>query len=835
MRKSYFLLLVALLSLLPSSRLWAGLTNKGDFANLVCFVRFADETPDAVFNKPFSGYEQMFNDETVGASSMFNYFKASSYGQLFWRTQFFPAAEGEKVVSYQAKYERGFYQAYKAGINDSGYKDDLAGAARLQALSLEIADYLDKTLPADQVIDTDGDGYIDNVTFVFSGNSDASAKDVLWPKRMDVLTAPGKEVYVHGKRFVGYLMVFDEANGYRFSFTEGLVPMALNLGLICHESSHSLGTYDLYHVNDNLNPVRYWDLMSDQGVTPQQMTVFTKMKYCKWVDEIPAISEPGVYTLNPVNGATKERIAYKIQPLGSDEYFVVEYRKQGLFDASIPESGLIVYRINPKATGGNVNYNGKTVFDETYVLRPGGSLTADGNVDKAAFSAESGRTALGGSADQKPFYSDGTEANFAISNVTSCGETISFTLEKSEKRIILSDSVFTLNGAMNSAANLNISSDVAWTLSGVPEWLTASVTEGGVGATTLSLTANSENTSTQDRSAVITISDKNGSGLSKQFTIVQKSNVLSEPHGLKATNVIEGVQLSWNAVPVGKKILSEDFENTANPNGWELKNLGDRGWHWQQATTTYKAYAGNYSGSMWSAFDYVHQDETLTSPTFSNAKTLVFQSCTNGMGLYPTKNPQEYNIEVSKDNGATWTVLVDVRDLGGKEVRNKYMEVSLDLSQYVSDQMKIRFHAFDKPLDPAKPIGLSYNWGVDNIELYASDPGQQLTGYNIYRNGELIGNSTTTTFVDKTPVVGDDVYTVTAVTTLGESSHSAPVTVAITDGISTMAAQSLRVVAVYTLNGVKVAQSLNALPKGIYIVKAVDAQGKTSSRKLVVK
>ena len=87
--------------------------------------------------------------------------------------------------------------------------------------------------------------------------------------------------------------------------------------VLCHEISHSIGTYDLYHVNDDLNPVGVWDLMADNQLVAQQMTAYTKYRYCKWIDEIPEISEPGKYVLNPVGGKTSKNIAYKIKPTGS--------------------------------------------------------------------------------------------------------------------------------------------------------------------------------------------------------------------------------------------------------------------------------------------------------------------------------------------------------------------------------------------------------------------------------------------------------------------------------------------------------------------------------------
>ena len=99
----------------------------------------------------------------------------------------------------------------------------------------------------------------------------------------------------------------------------------------------------------------------------------------------------------------------------------------------------------------------------------------------------------------------------------------------------------------------------------------------------------------------------------------------------------------------------------------------------------------------------------------------------------------------------------------------------------------------------------------------------------------MLGTTKTPSFVDEAPAKGDNVYTVTAVSSLGESSPSAPVTMQIATGINTVAGNNARVVAVYTLDGIQVGTSLGAMPKGLYIVKTVDAQGKTAVRKVVVK
>jgi M6 family metalloprotease-like protein len=665
-------------------------------ANLVCFVRFADETnggEDGMFvDHPFSYYEQLFNDNTVGAQSVYNYFKHSSYGQLDWTTSFFPAASGEQVMSYQAQQPRGYYQE-KTSINTIGWEDATTMAARERGLMKEIISYIDQNIDKSVVVDADGDGLLDNLTIVVSSCSQLGSRHMLWPHRSDLVSATN-EFMINNAKVVGYLLVFDE---YRSQLTA-----PTTLGVICHETSHSLGTYDLYHVNDKLNPVGVWDLMSDNQDTPQQMTVYTKYRYCKWGDlaDIPTISTPGTYELNPVGGTTQEKIAYKIQPVGNDkEYFMVEYRKKEGYDSSIPASGLLIYRINTNFSGGNVGYNGTTRLDEQYIFRPGGTTTADGTVTNANFSQESGRKAFGGLADEKPFYSDGTVANFAIGNVSACGETITFDLLETTKQLILSESELTLKGSAQSGASVTVASDEAWTITGVPTWLTVTPASGNAGTTTVNLSANEDNTTGALRSVELTVSSTSDPSLYKTLTVHQEA---------KSSNVI----------------LFDDFENTENPNGWVIENSGlsGTGWQYCTGTTTGKAKQMTNSGThallMKEAYiGGAHQLSMLTSKEFANATAFSFYSLCIGGNMTPTPKPT-YTIEVSSDGGTTWTQIFDVltdypRDTEGKTVNIlSYTKISFDLTPYKSEHMKIRFHCADADND-----GLAYWWQIDDLEI----------------------------------------------------------------------------------------------------------------------
>lgn len=801
-------------------------------SNIVVFVRFAGEE-SAFSSHGLSYYENMFNSGTTGANSVYAYFKHSSYGQLDWTTTFAGQDGSDKIIYYTTQNERNYYRV-KGEINTIGYSDDSEKSARERMLIEEVAAYAAAQLPAGTVIDANDDGFVDNFVIVLNGGSDISSKNLLWPHRSDIALASVMGINFLGKKINGYIMVFDDANGYG----SGVQPISLSTGLLCHEMSHSLGTWDLYHAGDKLNPVGVWDLMSDNQTTPQQMMVYTKMRYCKWINEsdIQTITEAGTYTLNPVGGSSTQNLAYKIQPIGSDEYFMVEYRKKEGYDASIPESGLLVYRINPKFTKGNVNYNGTTILDEQYIFRPGGTTTADGNITQAAFSGNNGRRTFGGTADVRPFYSDGTEARFTLSNITVAGETLSFTYTPGEKRILLSKSSVELGGTAESNAAISIASDDAWQVTGMPEWLTVSVSTGGSGNSSLTVRAIQSNETVKTRTATLTFASTTDPTLTATLTISQLSNVVSAPEQLVATQTAEGIKLEWIA-KTGGLLMSETFEDASNPNGWTLLNTDTRGWRWEPNSRLYPARDGsNYSATLYSAWEETDKNENqrLISPTFANGKTLSFYSRSNAALRNLAAVGQYYWVEVSNDGGNNWVKVFDVSTdypvgATGVPAYRDYVKITVDLSSHLSNQMQVRFRAFDTQ------DGVQYGWAIDDVEIYAAQSTANVTGYNVYRNETLIAsNVSTPSYTDTTPLSGENVYTVTAVSDQGESSPSNAVSVNNnTTGIDSAIDDKLNIVAIYTLDGVRIDHTL-PLSKGIYLVKSVTDQGKTIVRKVII-
>ena len=822
-RYDYFLtwlttMLLALL-LAPTSAA-AFENNTGELTNLVCFVRFADEAETdkgkgtRAFEQTVDVYQQLFNDEAADANSVYNYFRTASYGQLLWRSTFYPQQEGEHIVSMQVSHNRTYYEQ-KSSVATDGYEDETERANRELTLVTEICNTLNRLLPNDVVIDKNGDGFVDNLTIILSNGSEVSNKHLLWPHRSDMALPEDKALRIKEKKMVSYLMVFDYANGYGSQFN----PLKLNTGVLCHEMSHSLGTYDLYHLTGSLNPVGVWDLMSDNQQQAQQMTAYTKWRYCKWLSEIPLIKEAGTYELNPVGGTAKEKIAYKIQPVGHDEYFVVEYRRKQGFDRNLPGEGLIVYRINPAYSGGNVNYNGTTRLDEQYIFRPGGTPTADGQLSQAALSAESGRTGIGGTASLQPFYSDGSPANFIISNVGTCGETITFTLEASERLMLLSTERLKLAGQAHSAGQVTLSTDADWQATGVPDWLTLQPAAGQAGNHVITLTTVSENSGAQSRTAEITFCATDDPTFARTLTVTQASALISAPEGLRAEDTEGGVSLTWQPVAAGKTLFFDDFENTANPYGWTIENAGDRGWQYTEGkpNTGYRrVYEGTHAMTMVEAWEDLHQDERLTTPVFAYGRTLEFYSRCNGGNATPKVNPPVYIIEVSSDGGQTWYTVFDVlkdypRDAEGNTVSTvTFTKITIDLSAYMSAAMQVRFHCYDTSNE-----GLQYWWQIDNLSIIGDADDLKVTAYNVYRNGVLLATVSTPAFVDQAPLAGESIYTVTACGTFGESSESEAVAITATAGIRASTLGSMGAAAgIYSIGG----QRLPSVPtQGIYI------------------
>ena len=373
--------------------------------NIVIFIRFADQTE---FETAQNYYTSIFNGTSTGVSSMRNYFKEASYGNLDINTTFYPVNNGTKVLSYQDIYESGYYMT--TNESEIGYRaDDFEERTKREHnLLCRAIDYVKSQIPTSLDIDNDNNGYVDNICFIVKGNTTAWST-LLWPHKWQLYS---RSEYINGKR-VYY---------YNFQIENHL--KAKDVGVLCHEMNHTLGAPDLYH-NDNVTPIGAWCLMSHDQNPPQHMCAYVKYKYDGWIQEIPEITKSGTYSLNPLVKSTNN--CYKISIKGSEEYLVLEYRKkEGTFEKSVYGSGLVVYRINEKISGNPKVGGHGGENDMIYVFRPNGSLHSEGDISVAFLSAQTGRDSFNNNSNPYCFTSNGNKGNIYIKNITESNGKITF-------------------------------------------------------------------------------------------------------------------------------------------------------------------------------------------------------------------------------------------------------------------------------------------------------------------------------------------------------------------------------------------------------------------------
>ena len=280
-----------------------------------------------------------------------------------------------------------------------------------------------------------------------------------------------------------------------------------------------------------------------------------------------------------------------------------------------------------------------------------------------------------------------------------------------------------------------------------------------------------------------------------------------------AVNEIEsGRALTWEAPAIpepGYRTYVETFDNgslndftsiDANGDGygWSAQNVGD-------------GYDGAVSYSWISGVGAVTPDNWLVTPKVQLSGDFKFHA----INANPDYGNEIIQVYVSTQDGtdvSTFEAISDVLEPDGVPGT----DYSFDLSSYEGAEgwVAIRhFGTYDM-----------YFVYVDDVEyMKFQEGGRPVAKYNIYRNGFILGETTSEAFVDSDALEpGEYTYQVTAV--YDDGTESAPVATIYVfsdpDGIATVINNG-QPVDVYTLDGVKVRQNvttLGGLNKGVYVI-----------------
>ena len=382
--------------------------------NLVLMVNFSDDGENT-FQTNFSRYQEMYTGPASEPNrSVSRYISTISDGQVTVNT-YFP-----QVVD-------GVFQPVTIQGSASAYPDASYGEQFVQQVITAAQNTSGLYFPP-KLDSMHGGDYIDNLTIIVQVDEN-NASGAFGSRKADW---GENQTLLHGWHVGAYNVLPTNMLRLGTDYDQGYA-------LASHEFLHTLGAPDLYRTaGETGNPVgRWWDLMAGPNFTASYPLAYTRSKL-GWM-KIETLKESGTYTLWPAEGVSGNR-AYILKTSRSDsEFFVVEYRKKPEkenrqdYDYYIPESGLIVYRVN-NAVDYHTNKEGNNYI---YVFRKDTKDPAKAQEDasKATVGGQY-RGSLGSSDLNAPytadtiFYSDGSNSGIVINNVVTKEDgSVSFDVE----------------------------------------------------------------------------------------------------------------------------------------------------------------------------------------------------------------------------------------------------------------------------------------------------------------------------------------------------------------------------------------------------------------------
>ena len=380
--------------------------------NLVLMVNFSEDGANT-FQTDFSRYQEMYTGpESEPNRSLSQYISTISDGQVTVNT-YFPQVVNNVFLPVTIQ------------GSASDYPDAPSGEQFVQQVITAAQNMSELSFPS-KLDSMRGDDYIDNLTIIVQVDEN-NTSGAFGSRKADW---GDNQTLLHGWHVGAYNVLPTNMLRLGTNYDQGYA-------LASHEFLHTLGAPDLYRTAGEAgDPVgRWWDLMAGPNLTASYPLAYTRSEL-RWMD-IETLKESGTYTLWPAEGASVNR-AYILKTSRSDsEFFVVEYRKKPEnkqdYDYYIPESGLIVYRVN-NAVDYHTNKEGNNYI---YVFRK--DTTDPAKAQENAFKATVGgqyRSSLGSSdlnahyTSDTIFYSDGSNSGIVIDNVVTKEDgSVSFDVE----------------------------------------------------------------------------------------------------------------------------------------------------------------------------------------------------------------------------------------------------------------------------------------------------------------------------------------------------------------------------------------------------------------------
>lgn len=238
---------------------------------------------------------------------------------------------------------------YGEDDQESGAIDE--GNGSVSRLVVEAVEKLYQTGFDLSEFDKNGDKVVDHVIIIHAGMGQEQYPDtdLIW----------SHQYVVNETMNIGNM----DVNSYT------MVPETGQLGVFAHEFGHDLGLPDLYDTNGWTDGYTYgigdWGLMGSgswnhlpgqaSGSMPSNLSAWSRV-FLGWA-EVTTITNDRMDMEIQNSGMSSVAKIYPKTNVGSNEFYLVEYRRQTGFDAGLPGEGALVWHIDQDMIDASIGYN----------------------------------------------------------------------------------------------------------------------------------------------------------------------------------------------------------------------------------------------------------------------------------------------------------------------------------------------------------------------------------------------------------------------------------------------------------------------------------------------
>jgi M6 family metalloprotease-like protein len=187
----------------------------------------------------------------------------------------------------------------------------------------------------------DDDGFVDFVAIVYALPCPGEARaGAIWPHRAAMPPFETASIGASGEavRIADYVIL---------PAVDPATCGPLNIGVLAHETGHALGLPDLYDYDGSSQGIGAWGLMGtgshQKEYSPSHLSAWEK-KQLGWVGVSRIVDADSTMLIEPVQ---RSRKVYRFDGEGQ-EYLLFENRQRQGSDRFLPESGLLIWHIDPE-------------------------------------------------------------------------------------------------------------------------------------------------------------------------------------------------------------------------------------------------------------------------------------------------------------------------------------------------------------------------------------------------------------------------------------------------------------------------------------------------------